>query len=69
MALDIDAAAHEGALDTSAPAIAVMGTGPDRVYRRATGSWRSASQPAARCSASTPPARPRWPTTARSATA
>ena len=32
LALGVDAAAHEGALETEASTIAVIGTGPDRVY-------------------------------------
>src|SRR4029077_15770635 len=32
LALGIDAAAHEGALGTEASTLAVIGTGPDRVY-------------------------------------
>src|SRR5882672_11233801 len=32
LALGIDAAAHQGSLDTDASTLAVIGTGPDRVY-------------------------------------
>jgi DNA processing protein len=32
LALGVDAAAHEGALDTEASTLAITGTGPDRVY-------------------------------------
>ena len=32
LALGVDAAAHEGALDTEASTLAFVGTGPDRVY-------------------------------------
>lgn len=32
LALGVDAAAHEGALEAGAPTVAVMATGPDRVY-------------------------------------
>ena len=34
LARGIDAAAHRGALDTGAPSVAVLATGPDRIYPR-----------------------------------
>lgn len=34
LAVGVDAASHRGALDASAPTVAVMGSGPDQVYPR-----------------------------------
>ena len=34
LALGVDAAAHRGALDAAAPSVAVLATGPDRIYPR-----------------------------------
>ena len=34
LAMGVDAAAHRGALDAAAPSVAVLATGPDRIYPR-----------------------------------